>query len=87
MTVFAAVSRAFRKEDRGQDLAEYCLLTALIALVAVAIFVHFSGGIQALWGNANATLVAGNSSSDGGGSAASASGTPSTATASAPAGQ
>jgi Flp pilus assembly pilin Flp len=56
-----AVSTAFRIDDRGQDLAEYCLLTALIALVAVGVFVHFSGGMQALWGTANATLVAGNS--------------------------
>ena len=54
------VGKAFRIEDRGQDLAEYCLLTALIALVAVGVFVHFSGGMQALWGSANATLVAGN---------------------------
>jgi len=59
--MFAALIRAFRSEDRGQDLAEYCLLTALIALVAVGIFVHFSGGMQALWGAANTTLVAGNS--------------------------
>jgi Flp pilus assembly pilin Flp len=73
--MFQAVSRVFRSDDRGQDLAEYCLLTALVALAAVAIFVHFSGGVQALWGSANATLVAGNSvsSSDTGTSTATAS--------------
>jgi Flp pilus assembly pilin Flp len=79
--MFAAFSRALRREDRGQDLAEYCLLTALIALVAVGIFIHFSGGVQALWNSANTTLVAGNSSSASGATTAS-SGSPATSTAS-----
>ena len=52
---------AFKTEERGQDLAEYCLLTALVALVAVGIFVYCSGGVQAIWGNANTTLVLGSS--------------------------
>ena len=52
--------RALHSEDRGQDLAEYCLLTALVALVGMAIFVHVSGGMQALWGDANTSLTAGN---------------------------
>ena len=52
--------RALHSEDRGQDLAEYCLLTALVALVAVAILVHLSGGMQALWTDANTSLTAGN---------------------------
>jgi Flp pilus assembly pilin Flp len=47
--------------ERGQDLAEYCLLTALVALVAAGILIHVSGGMQALWGGANTSLVAGNS--------------------------
>ena len=62
-------------EDGGQDLAEYCLLTALLALLAVGIFVQASGGIQAIWGTANTSLVAGNSAttSQTGGTPASAS--------------
>ena len=51
--------KTFASEDRGQDLAEYCLLTALVALVALGIFVHLSGGMQALWGGANTSLTAG----------------------------
>ena len=47
-------------EDRGQDLAEYCLLTALVALVALAFIIHASGGMQALWTGANTSLTAGN---------------------------
>ena len=51
--------KALHAEDRGQDLAEYCLLTALIALVAAGILVHLSGGMQALWSGANTSLTAG----------------------------
>ena len=52
--------RALHSEDRGQDLAEYCLLTALVALIGMVIFVHLSGGMQALWTDANTSLTAGN---------------------------
>jgi Flp pilus assembly pilin Flp len=58
--------------DRGQDLAEYCLLTALVALIAVGILIHLSGGMQALWSGANTSLVAGNSAVSAGTAGASA---------------
>ena len=74
-----AFLRSIRAEESGQDLAEYCLLTALLALVAAGIFVQASGGIQAIWGTANTSLIAGNSAT------ASQAGTP--ASASAPAGR
>jgi Flp pilus assembly pilin Flp len=48
------ISRWLRRED-GQDLAEYCLLTALVALVAAAIFLHVTGGIKNLWNFADQT--------------------------------
>ena len=48
------ISRWLRRDD-GQDLAEYCLLTALVALVAAAIFLHVTGGLQNLWGSAGQT--------------------------------
>src|SRR5450759_5296896 len=51
--------KALHSEDRGQDLAEYCLLTALVALVALGIFVHVSGGVQAVWSSANTSLTTG----------------------------
>jgi Flp pilus assembly pilin Flp len=44
-------------DDRGQDIAEYCLMTALVALVALGIFIHAAGGIQAIWSNANSTIA------------------------------
>jgi len=38
----------FRKNEHGQDLAEYCLLVALVALIALGLMAHFSGGIQGI---------------------------------------
>jgi len=65
MTRLRAFLKAFNTGDRGQDLAEYCLLTALVALIGVAILVHVSGGMQAIWGGANTSLVAGNQAVSG----------------------
>jgi Flp pilus assembly pilin Flp len=53
--------RFLREEESGQDLAEYCLITAFIALVALGIFWHVSGGLQGMWTSINASLCAGNS--------------------------
>jgi Flp pilus assembly pilin Flp len=52
--------KALQCEDRGQDLAAYCLLTALVALVALGILIHVSGGMKAVWYGANTSLTAGN---------------------------
>ena len=53
------VLRTFLREESGQDLADYCLLTALVALVAVAILIKVSGGVQNLWTVANSSLANG----------------------------
>jgi Flp pilus assembly pilin Flp len=50
------VIRRFLRANQGQDLAEYCLLTALVALLALGIFWHLSGGVNALWSNTNTSL-------------------------------
>jgi len=51
----------FWHDEQGADLAEFCLITALIALVALGIFYHISGGVHDLWSTANTTLVNGSS--------------------------
>src|ERR1035437_6111038 len=56
MAMLRRFLKALHSEDRGQDLAEYCLLTALVALVAVGILIHVSGGMQAVWDSANISL-------------------------------
>jgi len=60
---FRAFLRRFRNEESGQDLAEYCLLTALLTLIAAGICVYSSGGIQAIWAGVNTSLTNGNSAS------------------------
>lgn len=55
--MFHAISGIFRREE-GQDLAEYCLLTALVALVAGGILLHLSGGLGNLWSTGNQNLDA-----------------------------
>jgi Flp pilus assembly pilin Flp len=52
----------FRRSERGQDLAEYCLMTAIIALIGLGLFYKLSGGVQGLWGTANSAIVVANSS-------------------------
>jgi Flp pilus assembly pilin Flp len=66
--MFRAMLRILRGGDHGQDLAEYCLLTALIALIGLGIFCYASGGIQAIWSNMGATLATGNTTTGAGGS-------------------
>ncbi|MBZ5729041.1 MAG: hypothetical protein LAP87_29200 [Acidobacteriia bacterium] len=67
-----SILRLLRGDERGQDLAEYCLITALIALIGLAIFIHVSGGVSAIWGTANTALVSGNSAAPASGAAAAA---------------
>jgi Flp pilus assembly pilin Flp len=78
--VFQAILRFFGKEDEGQDLAEYCLITALVALVGLGILIHLSGGMQAVWNNASTTLVAGNASTGTSGTTAATASTPAAGT-------
>jgi Flp pilus assembly pilin Flp len=60
MKVSSAISRFLCKEERGQDVAEYCLITAFIVLVCLGILWHFSGGLQGMWTSINNSLTAGN---------------------------
>jgi Flp pilus assembly pilin Flp len=53
--MFRALSDFWRREE-GQSLADYCLLTALVALVAAGILLHVSGGLNALWTTGNQSL-------------------------------
>jgi Flp pilus assembly pilin Flp len=57
----------FLRHDDGQDLADYCLLTALVALIAAGILVHISGGLDGLWSAGRENLDAARSSIQSGG--------------------
>jgi Flp pilus assembly pilin Flp len=52
-----------REDECGQDLAEYCLITAFIALVALGILWHVSGGLQGMWTAINNSVSGGSSGS------------------------
>jgi len=60
--IFLRTISIFSRNDQGQDLAEYCLITAIITLIGMAIFFDMSGGLKNLWGTANTTINAASSS-------------------------
>ena len=46
----------FRQDDRGQDLIEYTLLIAFVALASAALFLGAGGSITTIWNASNAQL-------------------------------
>jgi len=53
---------AFRNDDQGQDLIEYTLLLAFVALATAALFLGSGGSISGIWSTSNSQLAAANSS-------------------------
>jgi Flp pilus assembly pilin Flp len=49
-------------DEQGQDLIEYTLLMAFVALASAALFLGAGGSIKGIWGAANSQLVAANAS-------------------------
>ena len=47
---------AFWREEDGQDLVEYALLMAFIALAAVAVLTSVSGQVSTLWNSISKAL-------------------------------
>jgi Flp pilus assembly pilin Flp len=47
--MYTSALRTFWQEEDGQDLVEYSLLLAFIALAAVALLNSAKGSIQTLW--------------------------------------
>ena len=52
----------FLKEDSGQDLIEYTLLMAFVALASAALFIGVGGSITGIWTTVNTQLTAANTS-------------------------
>jgi Flp pilus assembly pilin Flp len=50
------------KDDQGQDLIEYTLLLAFVALASAALFIGAGGNISGIWSVTNSQLVAANAS-------------------------
>jgi Flp pilus assembly pilin Flp len=57
-----ASTRAFWREDCGQDLIENTLLMAFVALACATLFMGAGGSIKGIWSTTNSQLVAANTS-------------------------
>jgi Flp pilus assembly pilin Flp len=53
-----ASMRAFWLEDQGQDLIEYTLLLAFVALASATLFLRAGGSIKSIWTTTNSLLAA-----------------------------
>jgi Flp pilus assembly pilin Flp len=52
-------------DDQGQDLIEYTLLMAFVALASAALFLGAGGSVKGIWSTSNSQLVAANTSAGG----------------------
>lgn len=52
--------RTFLADDQGQDLIEYTLLMAFVALASAALFLGAGGSISGIWSTSNSQLAAAN---------------------------
>jgi len=48
--------KTFWNDQQGQDLIEYTLLMAFVALASAALFLGAGGSIQGIWTTANTQL-------------------------------
>jgi Flp pilus assembly pilin Flp len=52
--------KSFWKEEQGQDLIEYTLLMAFVALASAALFHGVGGSIKGIWSQAATNLASAN---------------------------
>jgi Flp pilus assembly pilin Flp len=52
--------RNFCKEEQGQDLIEYTLLMAFVALASAALFLGAGSSIKGIWNATSSQLIAAN---------------------------
>jgi len=50
----------FLRDEQGQDLIEYTLLLAFVALASAALFIAAGGSVSGIWGAANTRLATAN---------------------------
>ena len=53
----------FSKDDRGQDIVEYSLLLAFVALAGAAAYIGMARSTNTIWGVMNSRLAAANQTS------------------------
>lgn len=52
------ILKNFLRDEQGQDLIEYTLLLAFVALASAALFISAGGSINGIWVVANSRLNA-----------------------------
>lgn len=57
-----AYFRNLWRDEQGQDLIEYTLLMAFVALASAALFIGAGGSIKGIWSISNTQLSAANTS-------------------------
>jgi Flp pilus assembly pilin Flp len=55
--------RNFWADEQGQDLIEYSLLMAFVALASAALFLGAGNSIKGIWSTTNSQLAAANTGS------------------------
>jgi len=58
----ATILTGLLSDDQGQDVTEYTLLVAFVALVSAIIFSSFGSSISFIWGASNTQLGVANTS-------------------------
>jgi len=53
----------FRHDESGQDLIEYTLLLAFVALASASLFLGAGNSVSGIWGGASSQLVTANAAS------------------------
>ena len=56
------ILRNLWKDEQGQDIIEYTLLMAFVALASAALFLGAGGSISGIWSKANTQLSNANTS-------------------------
>lgn len=62
-----ALWRAFWRNEEGQDLIEYTLLMAFVALASAALFVGAGGSIRGIWTQTSTQLEGASTAAAGAG--------------------
>lgn len=57
--------RRLWKDEEGQDLIEYTLLLAFVALASAALFLGAGGSIKGIWTVTNSQLTSANTNANG----------------------
>jgi Flp pilus assembly pilin Flp len=58
-----SIMQKFWRDESGQDLIEYTLLLAFVALASASLFLSAGNSVSGIWGNASTQLSAANAAS------------------------